>query len=159
MNISSLRQIGAAVAVTVALAATVNASAPAGRYTYTATSVTVVDTKTGLTWQRAFAAPMSWVNAKVYCASASTSTTLGSPGWRVPTMKELQSLVDYSRTSTPAIDQTAFPATPPNYFWSSSLGLGGASYNALVVLFYDGSSGGLDSTANSGEVANVRCVR
>ena len=74
------------------------ADAPAGRYTYTSTSVTVYDTKTKLTWQRAAtAAQYAMADAKTYCGSPATATALGGSGWRLPTLKELQSLIDFSK--------------------------------------------------------------
>ena len=48
-------------------------------------------------------------------------------GWHLPNVKELFSLVDKSRVS-PAIDATAFPATPSSYFWTSSPYAGSAGY-------------------------------
>ena len=40
-------------------------------------------------------------------------------GWRLPTVRELHTLVDEAR-SHPAIDTEAFPDTPPTWFWSAS---------------------------------------
>ena len=38
--------------------------------------------------------------------------------WRVPTIKELKTLIDQS--GSPTINQLAFPNTPPQWYWSSS---------------------------------------
>jgi hypothetical protein len=79
--------------------------------------------------------------------------SLGGTGWRLPTLKELQTIVDYSQ-SNPSIDSTAFPSTPAAWFWSSSP-LAGSSSNAWLVRFFDGYTGDSDvSTTNF-----VRCVR
>lgn len=51
-------------------------------------------------------------------------------------MKELTSLADKGCQS-PAIDSTAFPATPSNWFWSSSPYVGN-SYSAWSVNFNNG---------------------
>ena len=48
-------------------------------------------------------------------------------GWRLPNVKELASITDKSR-SDPAIDPAAFPATPPNWFWSASPYVGNPHY-------------------------------
>jgi hypothetical protein len=50
--------------------------------------------------------------AKTYCSN------LGGT-WRLPSLTELQTIVDDTK-SNPAIDPTAFPNTPPTWFWTSS---------------------------------------
>jgi hypothetical protein len=129
-----------------------DANAPAGRYVLTAG--TVQDTKTGLTWQRTVpSATYDWDGAKTYCAST-VSTSLGGTGWRLPTLKELQTIVDYTQATAPLIDSTAFPSTPSTWFWSSSPGAGLLDY-AGDVSFGDGSS----SYSHVGDDGRVRCVR
>jgi hypothetical protein len=56
--------------------------------------------------------------------------------WRLPNVKELSSIADKS-LSNPAIDSTAFPATPASWFWSASPYVGFSNY-AWVVYFYNG---------------------
>jgi len=130
------------------------ADAPAGRYTYIAASVTVYDTKTKLTWQRSVAPGLySWSAAKTYCAGV--GATLGGTGWRLPTIKELPTLVDFALTTGARIDPNAFPSTPAAGFWSSSL-LASSSASAWFVDFGGGSTPyGFGINGN----ANVRCVR
>ena len=141
--------LAAVALVVVALTASADANAPAGRYT--TSSGTVYDTKTKLTWQQAVApGTYTWAGAKTYCAGLN----LGGTGWRLPTAKELQTIVDDSQTN-PAIDTTAFPSTPSNYFWSSSP-LAGSSSDAWSVYFYDGG----DTTGYGvSATLTVRCVR
>lgn len=43
----------------------------------------------------------------------------GHADWRVPTIKELATLVDYNRPVP--IDEQMFPATPGRWFWSSTI--------------------------------------
>jgi hypothetical protein len=78
---------------------------------------TVTDTYTALTWQQS--APnnvMSWEVALSYCEGLN----LGSyTDWRLPTIKELRSLVDYNRYGL-AIDTTYFPNTLMSLYWSST---------------------------------------
>jgi len=76
---------------------------------------TVFDTVTMLTWQRSTATldggRVNWADATAYCADA---------GWRLPTVKELQSILDI-RAFLPAVDPLVFPATPTgDYFWTST---------------------------------------
>jgi hypothetical protein len=74
----------------------------------------VRDTLTNLVWQQqASSANMSWLDAHAYCSSSGAD-------FRLPTMKELMSIMDLTVTSGPRIDQAAFPNTPPEDFWTSS---------------------------------------
>jgi Protein of unknown function (DUF1566) len=105
---------------------------------------TVADAATGLTWQRAMSpAQLSWADAKQYCSEL----PLSGGGFRLPNMKELQSLIDESSTA-PAIDSVAFPETPSEGFWAATALAGmptaawfvnfasGVSYNSLVERTY-----------------------
>lgn len=85
------------------------------RYTISTDLTTVTDNDTQLTWQRqADGVDRSWSQATSYCQGL----TLPGAGWRLPTVFELQTIVDLSKAN-PAIDQTAFPDTPSTSFWSS----------------------------------------
>jgi hypothetical protein len=86
----------------------------------------------------------TWEEAKAYAAS------LGD-GWRLPTIKELLTLVDYDR-SGPAC--SVFPDCPEEWFWSSSP-VSGNTASAWSVNFDGG------GTYNGGvsAAARVRCVR
>jgi hypothetical protein len=111
---------------------------------------TVRDARTGLTWQRS--APderYTWAEARRYAARLA----LDGGGWRLPTVQELISLVDYSRHE-PAIDTEAFPNTPPGWFWSATPYAGGEG-RAWGVYFSVGSANyGGDLYGGA-----VRCVR
>lgn len=83
---------------------------PASRYEVVAG--TIRDTLTGLLWrERASSRPLDFSAAAAECASLS---------FRVPSMKELQTLVDRTRVR-PSIDASFFPETPSEAFWTSSL--------------------------------------
>jgi hypothetical protein len=89
----------------------------------------VRDTLTQLVWQRrASSKIMDWEAADAYCSSS---------GFRLPTVKELASLVDLTVTSGPMIDQTAFPDTPTFLFWTSTR-LAGAPENVWCINFSSG---------------------
>jgi Protein of unknown function (DUF1566) len=158
MKTSIPRFLGAVSIVVVALTTSAGASAPTVRYVVTVSGPgngTVQDTKTGLIWQQTVpSATYTWAGAKTYCGSTAVSTSLGGMGWRLPTRKELQTIVDYSQATAPTIDSTAFPSTPANWFWSSSP-LAVSSSNAWGVYFGNGSTYNLD-VSNTG---SVRCVR
>jgi hypothetical protein len=121
--------------IALGMGASAAASAPPGRYAIASGAVS--DGKTKLTWQQtASATTYTWADAKAYCQSLGTS--LGGSGWRLPTEKELLTIVDFS-LSSPAIDPTAFPATPSVFFWSSTPLTGAPAY-AGGVSFADGST-------------------
>jgi hypothetical protein len=125
------------------------ADAPPGRYTISAG--TVIDTKTGLTWQQGVGPGANWANAKTYCAGLSLAGT----GWRLPTMKELLTILDVLRSGAPYIDQTAFPG-PAAAFWSSTP-YAPSSGNAWIVYTTALSSANYFLSVSSS--TTVRCVR
>jgi hypothetical protein len=126
------------------------ADPPAGRYTVVNT--TVYDAKTKLTWQQFEpATPYTWSSAKAFCASLG----LNGAGWRLPTVKELVTLVDVSKQTSPSIDTTVFLGAAGHYFWSSTP-LVREPGSAWLVNF----SGG--ATYAFGDITlayDVRCVR
>jgi hypothetical protein len=92
------------------------------------------------------------VNASVYC---------GGTNWRVPTMLELQSIVNYSH-SDGAIDPNIFNDLPDasvlghQYFWSSETSAdGGAEQSSWVVNFSNGNDNALPKVQS----AYVRLLR
>lgn len=78
---------------------------------------TVVDKKTQLTWeQNPPTSTFTFDEAKVYC----DTLTLAGLKWRLPSMKELQTIVDETLVD-PSIDPTAFPKTQNDDYWTSSI--------------------------------------
>jgi hypothetical protein len=132
------------------LASDVAAEAPPGQFVVDGEVVN--DTKTKLIWQRTAATdPLQAADAVSYCA---TLKVRGS-GWRLPSIKELHTLVDETRT-VPAIDVSVFPDTPPTFFWTASRV---ASFNQYVraVNFSEGT----DAWFTEDKTVRwfVRCVR
>lgn len=157
MKASILRCLGALAIIVVTSPRSVDADAPAGHYVVTAGSGTgngtVYDSKSKLTWQQTVSSTTyTWAEAKTYCAGVGAS--LGGTGWRVPTIKELLSIVDFSQTVPPPIDPNAFPSTPLEWFWSSSPAAGPPPF-AWVVDFFIGYADNDDIT----DANLVRCVR
>jgi hypothetical protein len=107
----------------------------------------VRDTLTKLVWQRqASASEMTWGQAQTYCKNA---------GLRLPTVKELRSIVDFTIADPgPTIDQKAFPNTPSQSFWTSSPYP--AASSAWSVSFKNGVS---SPPMAEGVSLRVRCVR
>ena len=78
---------------------------------------TITDNATGLMWaQDDSGAGLDWESALAY---ADSSSYAGYDDWRVPNIKELQSIVDYSGVY-PAIDQTYFNITDEDAYFLSS---------------------------------------
>ena len=78
---------------------------------------TVSDIATGLMWQKATApGTYTWAQAISYCENL---TLGGHSDWRLPTIEELDSIVDYGRVD-PAIDTDYFPDTGASFYWSST---------------------------------------
>ena len=101
-------------------------SAPSGRYSISgpAGQQTVTDTKTKLTWERSFELLSTHDDAMARCASL--GATLGGAGWRLPTYKELLTLVSYVGTvqfsSVLSIDPAVQrPVLPLAAFWTTSI--------------------------------------
>ena len=129
--------------------ATADAAAPAGRYVIgsDASVATVLDKKTKLTWERSFEAASPFASS--HCDDL--NQTLGEIGWRLPTAKELFTLVDYGVDPGLAlIDTTFFPNTPLEPFGSSTPTMPDPGF--VCVDF----GSGLDECGVS---INIRCVR
>ena len=120
---------------------------PTEDFDTSATDGTVIHTKTGLMWKRCAegqgwdgttcsgsASTFSWQGA---LAAAATSTFAGYADWRLPSVKELQSIVETCGYD-PAINRAIFPATPASYFWSASSGGPILAFTWNGVSFYDG---------------------
>lgn len=116
----------------------------------------VTDRGTGLTWQRRPSEQtFPFSEAEEHCASLA----LEGGGWRLPSMKELQTLVDESRSS-PAIDPEAFPDEPTStgaFFRTSSLSA--ECPDCAWLMRPDGSvfETGIDTGVDAHHY--VRCVR
>lgn len=78
---------------------------------------TVTDLLTSLIWsQLPFADSLSWEDALRYADSLSAG---GHGDWRLPNVREIQSLADYSR-SMPAVNTTFFTGVAAGKYWSST---------------------------------------
>jgi formylglycine-generating enzyme required for sulfatase activity len=111
---------------------------------------TVTDEATGLEWTQADSGyGMDWYEALAYVQEMNAQAHLGHDDWRLPDVKELQSIVDYARspdtTGSAAIDPV-FEATPIineegegdwGFYWSSTTHVrhGGSGDHAMYVAF------------------------
>ena len=120
---------------------------------------TVTDNATELTWQQVHDYhAKSWVSALSYCEGLSLG---GNSGWRVPNIKELDSLVDEQRKSY-AINLGFFPNTPPTDFWSSTTFVNGfaePNENRAHAFGVHFGSGHTTAPSKTYDTKFVRCVR
>jgi formylglycine-generating enzyme required for sulfatase activity len=78
---------------------------------------TITDNYTGLMWQKfQSASTLTWEEALVYSKNL---TLAGKTDWRLPNVKELQSLNDV-KLMKPSFDKTYFPNTASGNYWSST---------------------------------------
>ncbi len=82
-----------------------------------------VDNNTGLIWAAdgsakgcAYGQQTDWESAVNWCRNL---TFAGSSDWRLPNVRELHSIVDFSETY-PCIDKTKFPNTEQDWYWTST---------------------------------------
>ncbi len=76
---------------------------------------TITDLNTGLMWAQARGTKITWANA---VAGAATNRTGGYPDWRMPTIKELYSLIQFSGVNGTTMTSTAgyTPFIDTNFF-------------------------------------------
>lgn len=111
---------------------------------------TVTDLATGLMWSQSDSGTgYDWPGALAWVQAKDAANYLGYSDWRLPNIKELVSIVDYTRspntTATPAIDTNYFVSTAITneagqtdypYFWSSTILLdGGPTPSGTYISF------------------------
>ncbi|MCP4296723.1 MAG: DUF1566 domain-containing protein, partial [Proteobacteria bacterium] len=110
---------------------------------------TVSHGSTGLMWQQTTTLA-NWEDALSYCENLSLAN---SNNWRLPSLNELQTIVDYGSYS-PSIDTSYFPDTNSSYYWSSTTYPPNPTV-AWTTIFADGIvEGALKSSSYY-----IRCVR
>ena len=133
-----------------------------GRYQILANGAEVKDLQTGLVWQRC-SVGQRWDGSS--CAGTAKefrfdeAQAQAGNGWRVPTVRELHSLIQCSKgfkgtedlkdgkgsvpdtcvdgSNRPTLNTTAFPKTPDSWYWTSSPVVGHSGY-AWYVSFGNG---------------------
>ena len=112
------------------------------RFTKSEDGKTVTDSVTGLVWSQ------NTVASDVTFEDAVKAVKALGEGWRLPTVDELQTIVDRTKYS-PAIDTEAFPDTESNWYWTSTPSAWRPESARWVVYFNLGnvSSGGFYDNA------------
>lgn len=108
----------------------------------------VFDTSTGLEWEAEHHGPMMWEEAMKF---ASALRLGGHDDWRLPTLDELISVIDFDSKKRPS---SPLPGMLPEFYWSSSPYPTNDSY-ILVGNFCLGSVVNYDKT----RPAHFCCVR
>src|SRR5688572_20324091 len=115
---------------------------------------TVVDTCTGLQWQQTTGAQtVTWCEALAYCEGLSFA---GHDDWRLPNVRELESLVDYGRNAPPL--DPVFTVAGHISSWSST-GLVSNTASAWHVVFAGGNGGGVLAASPKSNRFSARAVR
>ncbi len=88
----------------------------------------VIDKSTSLMWGPTFEKEMTFADAEKACKDFNLG---GCQDWRLPTVKEFISLVDYDKRD-PAINKEFFPDTKSSYYWTSTPLCGGSDSGWVV---------------------------
>ncbi len=131
----------------------------------------IIDPETGLIWKKCSegqiwsnnadnnctgtAATYTWQEAlqRAQAVNTGSGENFSQTGWRLPNIKELAAIAEL-RCNNPIINETFFPQTPTNNFWSSSPSAAGST-SAWSVSFING----IDSISNKSDGNRVRLVR
>jgi len=126
---------------------------------------TVSDAKTGLMWKQCSEGLSgascrsgklgwyTWASALQQAKVANRAGFSGYSDWRLPTIKELQSILEKQRPTKPKIDTDAFPRSATAWYWSASPRLGNRAY--VWSVFF----GGYTLASPKTEAYCVRLVR
>ena len=119
----------------------------------------VVDSTTGLMWQKEYIIINNWQQALAYCQTLNDEKYANHTDWRLPNKNELASLLNYDKSSVLYSD---FPEMPDenSCFWSSTTSL--ITYNDMIwVVDFDFGvvSRNYKTKNNSLDIRYVRCVR
>ncbi|MCX6878407.1 MAG: DUF1566 domain-containing protein [Verrucomicrobia bacterium] len=124
---------------------------------------TVTDRATGLMWSKDDSAKgMNWQDALAWVRKKNAGKFLGHDDWRLPSVKELQSIVDYSRapdtTQSPAIDPVFTCTSITNeggkpdwpYYWSATTHSGFQGGAAAMYVAFGRAAGWMSAQAMAG---------
>lgn len=124
---------------------------------------TVTDNNTGLIWQKENGSTYNWYAAAGILDATNNPSSLnvcgslslgGHADWRLPSKKELVSIVDYSIPSPGPTINALFTGSSSSYYWTSTELAGSQTYG-WAVSFNDGNVSFVSKTAPN----PVRCVR
>jgi len=124
---------------------------------------TIADRASGLVWSQADSGQgMNWQAALAWVQQKNAENYLGHRDWRLPSVKELQSIVDYSRspetTQSPALDPvfhcTAFTNEAQKvdypFFWSATTHAGIMGGGAAMYVAFGRAAGWMSARSLAG---------
>jgi hypothetical protein len=124
---------------------------------------TITDRATGLMWTKSDSSQgMNWQDALAWVQKQNAEKFLGHADWRLPSVKELQSIVDYSRSPdtshSPAIDPlfncTAFTNEAKQidfpFYWSATTHAGFLGGGAAMYVAFGRAAGWMSPRAMAG---------
>jgi hypothetical protein len=116
---------------------------------------TVTDSMTNLEWQRTALddADRDWQGALAYCESL---THASKTDWRLPSIKELLTIVDEAAIAPPVVDAASFGESSAARYWSSTPA---PSFLSERFAFALDTGFGTTSDLKMTEFAAARCVR
>jgi hypothetical protein len=113
----------------------------------------VLDRETGLVWEQSPSTSLpDWVNASIHCLRLNKG---GRQSWRLPTIQDLQSLIDPTQSNPALPSGHPFTNVQSSDYWSATT-LASASTFAWAVLF---NNGGVGDDNKSAETHFAWCVR
>lgn len=114
-----------------------------------------VDSMTSLEWQTTELedTAVTWQAALAYCEGLEHA---GKSDWRLPSIKELVTLIDETDSTAPVVDTAAFGDSSASSFWSSTPG---ASFSEEKVAFTLETGFGSTPSIKMTELSIARCVR
>lgn len=98
--------------------------------------------------------PMGQCNTEALLAAVNAAGLCGAHDWRLPSIAELESIVDLGVSPRPAINEALFPLTDSQIYWSGSTSAANTT-GAWAIVF----DGGRRAPFSKGTVAWVRLVR
>lgn len=124
---------------------------------------TITDHATGLMWSKADSGQgMNWQDSLSWVQKKNAEKFLGHDDWRLPSIKELQSIVDYTRspdtTHSPAIDPVFNCTTITNeggqddypFYWSATTHAGFLGGGAAMYVAFGRAAGWMSPRALAG---------
>lgn len=125
---------------------------------------TISDLATGLMWTKEDnSSGVNWKDALAWVSQKNAQQYLGYSDWRLPTVKELQSIVDYTRspatTQSAAIDSRFVCSKITNengksdypFYWSSTTHANMMNGSAAAYVCFGEASGWMEFPLNSGQ--------